>query len=103
MAEGELIDTIAVELQDAADEGEFDEDIDAALGEVVDIWRALSPEDSGAYKDSIQIVQTAEGGRGSVAATIEYANIIEYGSEDTPEFAPMRRTVEEMNRRIGEQ
>jgi hypothetical protein len=99
--DGDLVDTIMVDIGEAANEGEFDDEIDAMMDEIVDIWRGNSPEDSGEYKESIRVVKTAEGGRGGVAATAEYSNIIEYGSERTPEFAPMRKTVEEMNRRAG--
>ena len=97
MADDELSDSIVIDIGAAAKSGEFDAEIEVFLGEIVATWQENSPEDSGEYKDSIQIVQTADGGRGVVAATAEYANIIEYGSNDTPEFAPMRRTVEQIN------
>ncbi|WP_293308883.1 hypothetical protein [Mycolicibacterium sp.] len=101
MADDDLVDTIVVDIETAAQAGEFDNDIDAVMGEVVTIWRGYAPEDSGAYKESIQIVDAAEAGHGAVAALDDKANLIEYGTDDTPEFAPMRRTVEEMNRRAG--
>jgi hypothetical protein len=97
----ELTDSIVIDIGEAAESGEFDAEIDVFLGDIVTAWRENSPEDSGEYKDSIQVVQTAEAGRGVVAATAKYANIIEYGSADTPEFAPMRRTVEQINAQGG--
>lgn len=79
-------------------DGEFDPDIDKFMtGQIIELWRQNSPEDSGDYKASIQVIGEAESGHGMVGATSEYANIIEYGSEDTPEFAPMRTTIEQIN------
>lgn len=103
MADEELVDSIVFELDASAKGGEFDAEITAMCDEVIELWRSNSPEDSGEYKASIQMIRPADGGTAEVAATVEYANIIEYGSVDTPEFAPMRKTVEQMNRRLGAQ
>ncbi|MGV7585232.1 hypothetical protein PJN38_24220 [Mycobacterium kansasii] len=59
---------------------------------VIPEWVKNSPKDSGSYIDSIKVTQRARGGRGQVGATDPIANIIEYGSEDTPAFAPRAKT-----------
>ena len=65
--------------------------------QVIKLWRENSPEDSGEYKDSIQVINPAEAGHAMVGATADHANLVEYGTEKTPEFAPMRRTIEQLN------
>ncbi len=57
---------------------------------VADYWRSISPVDTGAYQDSIEVQRA--GDNVYVVATDPQAHIIEYGSEDTPEFAPRART-----------
>lgn len=58
---------------------------------VASYWRRVSPEDSGEYKDSIMVIRRGKGDI-QVVATDEKANLIEYGTEDTPEFAPRQKT-----------
>src|SRR5688572_12536812 len=53
-------------------------------------WRRISPEDTGAYIDSIEV--QVKGNDVRVSATDEAAEYIEYGTEDTPEFAPRAKT-----------
>lgn len=60
--------------------------------EVIPEWVKHSPKDSGDYIDSVKVTKRARGGRGQVGATDPKANIIEYGSEDTPAFAPRAKT-----------
>lgn len=53
-------------------------------------WRRIAPRDSGEYRDSIKV--TVKGNDVSVGSDDPKANIIEYGSEDTPEFACRAQT-----------
>lgn len=57
--------------------------------------KSIAPEDTGQYKDLIDIED--DGTEVYVAAYDPISNIIEYGSEDTPEFAVLTRTEEYMN------
>lgn len=96
-----LSDDIADALTEAFEQqkqaGEFDDQLNEFMAnEVVPAWQSNSPEDSGDYKDSIEITQPANAGKGEVSATVDYANIVEYGSEDTPEYAPRARTIERL-------
>lgn len=102
MAEDDLASQFADDIAEAAAAGEFDEELDAFMsGTVVDTWQQNSPEDSGEYKDSVQVIEPAEAGKGRVGATVDYASYVEYGTVDTQEFAPRRRTVEQLNRARG--
>lgn len=79
-----------------------DRDVNAQLDdfmedEVVPVWRDNSPVDTGEYRDSIRVTKRARGGRGQVGATDPKANLIEYGTEDTPEFAPRAKTEAHFN------
>lgn len=94
----DILAALTESFEDAKQAGEFDPDLDAFMQDtVVPTWRDNSPGDTGNYKDLVQVTQRAEQGRGQVGATADYSNIVEYGSEDTEEFAPMRRTVEQIN------
>lgn len=98
-----LADDIVRALTEGFEERKQAGDLDAALddfmaSEVVPVWQGNSPEDSGNYKDSIEVTQPASGGKGEVSATVDYAHIIEFGSEDTPEFAPRARTIERLRK-----
>lgn len=97
MSDKDLASQFEREIEVIAIDGDFDQDITKVAAQFIELWKENSPEDSGEYKDSIQVINEAEGGEIQIGATAEYANIIEYGSEDTPEFAPMRRTVEQIN------
>jgi hypothetical protein len=93
------VDDIAALLAEQFEEqkaaGQFDAQLDDFMvSEVVPVWKSYAPVDTGEYKDSIQVTQPAEGGRGEVSATDDIANLIEYGTVDTPEFAPAAKTVE---------
>lgn len=93
------------ELSDFIDQAEIDaaihgpdklpEVIDAELAlanDAVDYARALAPVDTENFKDSIHVYQDDD--RYGIQSDDEAANIIEYGSEDTPEFAVFTRTAE---------
>jgi hypothetical protein len=52
----------------------------------------LAPVDTGEYRSSIRVVDTPTGAR--VVAEDDKATYIEFGTEDTPAFAPLRRGTE---------
>jgi hypothetical protein len=88
-------------LSDFIDQDEIDdylENSDDALqaklelgGEVVEYARSISPVDRGTYRDGIKVRRNGRTGVG-IYFTDPISNIIEYGSEDTPEFAVLART-----------
>lgn len=83
--------------------GDFDPELDDFMAnQVVPVWQDNSPEDTGSYKESVQVTEPAQSGRGQVGATVDYANLIEYGSEHNEEFAPMQKTVEHFNSGHGQ-
>jgi hypothetical protein len=53
-------------------------------------WRRISPEDTGEYIDSIKV--HVKGDDVWVGSDDDKANLIEYGSENNPEFAPRAKT-----------
>lgn len=61
--------------------------------EIADYAKSISPEDSGEYKDGIKVRRHGRGGVG-VHWTDPKSNLIENGTEDTPEFAVQARTEE---------
>lgn len=65
--------------------------------EAADYWRSISPEESGTYKDSIEVVQS--GTDVAVVAQDPKANLIEFGSIHNPEYACRARTEEYFNSR----
>lgn len=60
---------------------------DEAAREITDTARAIAPVDKGTYRDSI----SAEDGK--VVATAAHAASLEFGTKDTPTFAPLRRAA----------
>lgn len=80
---------------------ELDEDPDVIAGKVelanqaVAYARSIAPEDSGDYKAGIGVYQN--GTDVGVEFADPISNIIEYGSEDTPEFAVRQRTEDHFN------
>lgn len=77
--------------------GEYDDQLNTFMDEVVDFWKGVAPVDTGNYRDTIQVIRPAKKGKGTVGAKTGYANIVEYGSEDTPEFAPRAKTRAHFN------
>lgn len=61
---------------------------EAAVPEV----QGLAPVDTGEYRNSIKVVDTPTGAR--IVADDDKASHIEFGTEDTPAFAPLRRGTE---------
>lgn len=61
--------------------------------------RRMAPVDTGEYRASIRVVETADGAR--VVADDDKATYIEFGTSDTPAFAPLRRGTEAAGLRIG--
>jgi hypothetical protein len=95
----EVFTMLRGEFDEQSRRGEFDNDVDAFMADaVVPVWRDESPEDTGDYIDSVGVIAPALGGAGKVGATDEAANVIEYGSIDTPEFAPRALTEAHFNR-----
>jgi len=58
--------------------------------EAANYWRSVSPRDTDDYHDSIKVERNDSDV--SVGAYDPAANIIEYGNEKTPEFAPRAKT-----------
>lgn len=90
---------IADQIERAIREQEAAE-LERAVDEQAEAMRAyaisISPEDTGHYKESFEIdkVERPDGLPGRVLKnTDEVANIIEWGTRDTPEFAVMTRTA----------
>lgn len=74
-------------------------EVDAGLNtfmetEVVPEWRRNSPGETG---KEVQITKRAQGGKGQVGWMHEAANVMEYGNEKTPEYAPRARTEAKFN------
>lgn len=62
--------------------------------------RSIAPVASGAYRDSIEasVVEEADGWKGHLTAGVEHAIYVEFGTEDTPTFATLRRAGEFIER-----
>jgi hypothetical protein len=58
--------------------------------EIVPVWQSFSPEDTGKYKSSIHVQR--KGNTVLVGSDDPIANLIEYGSEHNPEYAPRAKT-----------
>lgn len=97
MADDDLAKQLSDDFATAVQAGEYDTELNQFMDTVVEVWKSNSPEDSGDYKDSVDIVDPAESGKGRVGAAVGYANLVEYGSANNPEFAPRRRTIEHFN------
>lgn len=55
-----------------------------------DVLRSFIPEDTGESREAVKVVD--EGDDVKVLWDSPIAHILEYGSEDTPEFAPRAKT-----------
>lgn len=57
---------------------------------------SVSPVDTGLYKASFDtsVEETSEGFKGIVSNSAPYALFVEFGTEDTPVFAPLRTGLE---------
>lgn len=79
------------------DQAELVAAVDVRAEEMKTYAESISPEHTGKYKSSFEIRKEDrdDGLPGRMLVnTDEIANIIEYGSNDTPEFAVMGRTAE---------
>jgi len=75
---------------------EVNDGINAVMAEVVAKWKAHAPVGSGAYRDSIKIIERSKtNGRGVVGSEDPAAHLIEFGSENNPEYAPAEKTARE--------
>lgn len=75
---------------------ELDLALDAKAQEVREYWVSISPQDTSEYVDSINIehIEDADGHSARrIVATADYSHILEYGSEDTAEYAPRAKTA----------
>ena len=94
----QLAAEISEQINAAIKNGDYDGELQTFMeDEVVPRWVSFSPEDSGDYKESVMVKHPAKGGRGAVGTSIGYAHLIEYGSNDTPEFAPREKTAASFN------
>lgn len=68
-------------------------DIQAAAEKIAEAARNVAPVATGAYRDSIgaAVGLDGEGVVGSAYADVDYAGYVEFGTSDTPAFAPLRR------------
>jgi hypothetical protein len=94
VADDDLASQFAADLAEAAAAGEFDAALNEFMAGVVEVWQGNSPQDSGDYKDSVEVIAQAGAGKGRVGASVGYANLVEFGSVNNPEYAPRRRTIE---------
>jgi hypothetical protein len=60
------------------------------------VARVIAPHRTGAYAASIHVEQAMEDGKAiaNVVADVPYAVFVEFGTADTPTFAPLRRAAE---------
>lgn len=75
---------------------EINRQLDVKADEVLAYWVSISPEKTGKYVDSIIIedIEDADGHPARrIVATAPYSHILEYGSEDTTEYAPRAKTA----------
>lgn len=62
--------------------------------------REIAPVATGEYRDSIEatVEETADGWQGQVIAGAAHSVYVEFGTEDTPTFATLRRAGETIER-----
>ena len=78
--------------------GAYDHQLNEFMAnEVVPVWKANAPVDTGNYRDSIKVTKRASSGKGEVGATDSEANLVEYGSKNNPEYAPRAKTEAHFN------
>jgi hypothetical protein len=76
------------------------QDMSRAMTEVATaveaVAKVIAPILTGAYVESIHVEQTTEDGKAAanVVADVPYAVFVEFGTGDTPAFAPLRRASE---------
>lgn len=63
---------------------------------IATVARTIAPVLTGAYRDSISASVGIEGGHAlaHVSAGTDHAQYVEFGTSDTPTFAPLRRAAE---------
>ncbi len=70
----------------------------ALAQEVVDYAQSIAPVDSGDYRDGIRVRRYGKSGVG-IEFSDDASSFVEYGTEDTPEFAVMRKSIEHFQNR----
>lgn len=79
---------------------EFREGIGQIAEGVADGARDVAPENTGAYKDSIEVAQS---GSETAVVTKDFAgHIIEFGSVNSPAYAPLRSGARKAGLRLEE-
>ncbi|MGV0634493.1 HK97 gp10 family phage protein [Mycolicibacillus trivialis] len=67
-----------------------------AMMEIVEAWKSNAPARTGAYRESIDVVEpSVSSGRGVVGATSDNAHFVEFGASHTPEYAPAEKTAKQ--------
>lgn len=99
MTVGDIIDQLKAQGFDVSDRAELQAQILAGeldlAEQAADYAKSISPEETGDYRNNINIHQNGESVW--VGFDDEAANIVEYGSVDTPEFAIRAKTEEHFN------
>lgn len=69
---------------------------------IAEAARGLAPVRTGRYRGSITaaLEPSSEGARGRVSASVPYAPFIEFGTTDTPAFAPISHAARGLGLRI---
>ena len=70
----------------------------ALAQEVVAYAQSIAPVDSGDYKAGIRVRRYGKSGVG-IEFSDDASSFVEYGTEDTPEFAVMRKSIEHFQNR----
>ena len=79
---------------------EFREGIAEIAEDAADGAREVAPEQTGAYRDSIEVVQS---GSETAVVTKDFAgHIIEFGSVNNPAYAPLRNGARKAGLRLEE-
>ena len=70
----------------------------ALAQEVVDYAQSIAPVDSGDYKAGIRVRRYGKSGVG-IEFSDDASSFVEYGTEHSPEFAIMRKSIEHFQNR----
>ena len=70
----------------------------ALAQEVVDYAQSIAPVDSGDYKAGIRVRRYGKSGVG-IEFSDDASSFVEYGTEKTPEYAIMRKSIEHFQNR----
>lgn len=79
---------------------EFKQCMRAAAESIVSAARAAAPDVTGAYRDSLQVVE--DGDTIAAATTDRAGHLVEFGSVNNPAYAPLRRGTRAAGLRLEE-